>query len=531
MSYRRIMAIGIDGGTWQIFDHMIEKGVMPCLARLKEEGRSGILKSTDPPLTPPGWASFMTGVNPDKHKVLDFEEFSFRTGKIQPTGYHSIAVETMWKYLSDRGHTVISLNMPVTYPPPEVKGAVVSGFGCPGMNCNFTWPAALKNDIIKHIPKYDLTLFWNGSESMSTLSELKESVRQVKLRHKNELELTNLVMSKYPDWRLMAIQIHTFDSFMHRGLQYATADYLSSHPEVAKEIYDLFSDMDNLFARLTEYCDSEQDLIIVASDHGHTLLGDYIIEPNILLKQWGYLSCGQTAGRVMYKLKKNMNKILKSASSSNNIADQMKLDLKHTRAFSTYSHHQASVCFNMKSRWKHGIVADTEYNALYAEIKNKFLNLRHPETGEQLIEKVMSPQELYGPQAANDGSLGDLIVIPAKNYFFRNHVKGDKWLVPGNPEKLKGFHHSDGMYLFNGRGVKSQTTADARIADMTPTIYAALGLAIPEGLDGKVLSDAFEDKLKITFSGSVSEVETGSYILSQQEQKSLERHLENMGYM
>lgn len=533
MTYQRVLIIGIDGGTWQIFDHLIKRGIMPCLGKMKTEGCSGILKSTDPPLTPPAWTTLITGVNPDKHKVLDFEEFSFVTGKSGFTNSRSIAVETMWKYLGDRGLPIISLNMPMTYPPPPVNGAMVSGFGCPGMNCNFTWPHSLRKEIIKKIPHYDLTLAWDGTKQMNTLEQLRESVRKIKLRHKNELELVRLTNAKYNDWRLLALQIHTFDTFMHRGLKYATAEFLDSNPDYAHEVCDLFADMDRLFAGLIEYINPDKDLIIFASDHGHALLGDYKIMPNVLLQQWGYLSTRRTFKRMTSRLRKNINKVLHIARDGGDythISDRMKLDLRNTRAFCTYSQHQAGICFNMKNRWKHGIVAESEYESLFNELKHKFLELRHPESGEKLIDRVLTPQELYGSQAATDGSLGDMIVMPAKNYFFNNTIQGTDFVVPANPEGIKGFHHPDGMYLLYGCGVNAGQIVHADIADIAPTVYAALGQPIPGGLDGKPIKRAF-DKLAVSYDGFINAAEPHDYTLSQEEEQALSQHLTNMGYL
>ena len=53
---------------------LLEAGLMPRLARLRERGASGTLRSTIPTYTPPAWTSSLTGVNPGRHGVYGFVE-------------------------------------------------------------------------------------------------------------------------------------------------------------------------------------------------------------------------------------------------------------------------------------------------------------------------------------------------------------------------------------------------------------------------------------------------------------------------
>ena len=69
---RKILIIGIDGGTWTVLTPAINQGFMPYLKSLVDSGASGILQSTIPAITPAAWGSFQTGVNPGVNGVFDF---------------------------------------------------------------------------------------------------------------------------------------------------------------------------------------------------------------------------------------------------------------------------------------------------------------------------------------------------------------------------------------------------------------------------------------------------------------------------
>lgn len=58
---------------------------------------------------------------------------------------------------------------------------------------------------------------------------------------------------------------------------------------------------------------------------------------------------------------------------------------------------------------------------------------------------------------------------------------------------FNGGHRNDGILLVSGPAfAKGGTIEDPWVEDLTPTILTALGLPVPEGLDGKVLTGALE---------------------------------------
>ncbi|MDP6458218.1 MAG: alkaline phosphatase family protein, partial [Candidatus Bathyarchaeota archaeon] len=68
---RKVLVLGLDGGTFDIIRPLTEDGRLPNLARLMEEGTWGNLDSTLPPVTIPAWVSMMTGMNPGRLGFFD----------------------------------------------------------------------------------------------------------------------------------------------------------------------------------------------------------------------------------------------------------------------------------------------------------------------------------------------------------------------------------------------------------------------------------------------------------------------------
>ena len=99
---------------------------MPNLARLVSEGRTAKLKSFLPVLSPLVWTTIATGVSPEVHGVLDFQEVEPGTGTIVPVSGRSRRVPATWNVASARGQSVGVVGWWASHPAEEVKGFLIS---------------------------------------------------------------------------------------------------------------------------------------------------------------------------------------------------------------------------------------------------------------------------------------------------------------------------------------------------------------------------------------------------------------------
>jgi hypothetical protein len=145
-----LLILGLDGATLDLVEPWIAEGRLPHLARLRRDGAWGRLASTVPAATFPSWTSFMTGVNPGRHGVLDFtrrERGEYRVRFVNAT-YRK--APTIWRLLSDAGRRVSVLGLPGTYPPEPINGYMVSGFDTPvttRADERFVYPPAFADEV------------------------------------------------------------------------------------------------------------------------------------------------------------------------------------------------------------------------------------------------------------------------------------------------------------------------------------------------------------------------------------------------
>ena len=136
----KVVVIGLDGLTMDIVEPWALDGTLPNINHLLKTGTFGRLKSTHPPISAPAWASFMTGQNPGKHGLFDFQTLSEDRRYLLPVNSSTIKSLTIWDIFNEHYKRVCAINIPMTYPPFKVNGAMVSGMFIPSIDSPFVYP-------------------------------------------------------------------------------------------------------------------------------------------------------------------------------------------------------------------------------------------------------------------------------------------------------------------------------------------------------------------------------------------------------
>lgn len=124
---RQVIFIGIDAAAWEFIDPLIETGQLPNLARIKAEGATATLRSIPCYVSPPAWASMLTGDLPAKTGVYTYGRWLPDRREFGTVDASDLKVPSVWEVASAAGREVGSFNVPMSYPPTPVSGAVVGG--------------------------------------------------------------------------------------------------------------------------------------------------------------------------------------------------------------------------------------------------------------------------------------------------------------------------------------------------------------------------------------------------------------------
>jgi predicted AlkP superfamily phosphohydrolase/phosphomutase len=211
----------------------------------------------------------------------------------------------------------------------------------------------------------------------------------------------------------------------------------------------------------------EDTLLLVSSDHGF-----WTFERSFSVNTW---------------LSKNGFMGLTQSPSEDNYGEIFGfVDWDKTKAYSVGF---SGIYLNLKGRESKGIVDKSSAEDLRKAIIEGLEGYRDPETGASVINKVYRKEEIYKGKYLENAP--DLVVgfMPGYRISWQSAIGG---LTPDvvfpNDKKWKADHIIDpefvpGVFFTNQKTVVDQ----ANITDIAPTIIKAIGLEVPDYMDGRSL--------------------------------------------
>ncbi|UCC22925.1 MAG: alkaline phosphatase family protein [Planctomycetota bacterium] len=526
----KILIIGIDGATWEVLDDFLLENHMPNLKRLKSEGYSGVLQSTEPPITPAAWTTCITGCLPPTHGIVGFREYSFKDDTISIGNATSSLVPNIWQELSAQGFNVASINVPWTYPCQEIRGIMVAGHGSPGI---FTYPNEFNEKLLHEIPDYDIVGRWDKAENY-TPAQLESIITVVERSFEQRLQAARLANGEM-DWSVMMVQFQDLDKLGHYMWPYIAKDMRDEYPLQRDRIFRMFKRLDQIMGDLLDLAATDKLLVAMVSDHGMTRKTCDVM-PNTLLYLWGYMRFQGLFSRMVRRCRLNMRSLSSTKNATMPVELKSRMDWKQSKAAVMHTEITGYVCLNVRRRQPYGCVEPgKEYDNIIEDLRRRFSEVACPVTGRPIFERVATPAEIYSVEDIDAERFGDLILIPRPGYFLKSRMSQKSgYAVPVPPDSLQGTHHPDGIFVFWGQAVKSGEHKRAHIADIAPTVYAALGAKLPRYMDGKPLEDVFTQQIKIEFQddGDTSAVmPPKKKRLSATEEAAVAKRLAELGYL
>ncbi len=440
---KRVVFIGLDGTPYTFMQRLIAEGRAPNAARLAEQGSLLRMDSMWPWVSSVAWSSMMTGVNPAKHNIFGFIDRDPATYKQFIPTARNIKATTLWEVLSQAGKKVIVVNVPVTYPPRQVNGLLVSGFLSPSLDKAVT-PASYLPTLksLGYIVDADP---WKARESKDLALQEVNAALDARIR-----TLFHLVENEA--WDYLHLHIMETDRLHH----FLWQQMEEGHPTYAPAFYDFYRRIDDMLGQLASKLDGNTTLMWMA-DHGFcTIKKEVYVNRWLMDKGWLKLR------NVPPDRKKGLTEI-----DPESVA---------------YSLDPGRVVIRVRGREKEGQVAPgADYERIRDEIGAAALEMRDPDSGEPIFQAVFKREELYhGPyleQAA------DLILAPYDGYDPKGPLYKETLTYKG--DELVGMHTFDDAQLYVG----GQTIPQRRfsVLSVMPTILDLLEVPHPPGLDGESL--------------------------------------------
>ena len=557
MKKLRCLIIGLDGATFDLIGPWIEDGSLRTLKRLMEEGAYGVLRTEFPPITACAWSSFLTGKNPGKHGIYDFlyrEEGKYTS---RPNNRLTRRAFDFWQIFNQYGFSTGLINVPMTYPPGEIKGYMITGIMTPRSHnldrVNYTYPETLKFEIEEKVGKYSIhpRVAYRKGKAKELYEDL---LRDLKVKSKT----IQYLLDKYPTDLNMFV-IGGTDRIIHELYHFIDPNHPYYNRREARKnehfIKDYFIKVDEeLGLIINKFC-SKDTLIIVMSDHGMGPLYKWI-HLNVWLLKEGYLKLKKSFLTRIRKMlfdigftPSNIYRVLLYLGfSKSNISFEQRdklisyfflswddIDWKRTQAYSRG--HVGQIFINKRGREPQGIVGEEKFCSLKREIEEKLLQLQ--DKNKCMVEKILDPDQIYkGPY--RDLS-ADIIFMPWKLEYF---ALGTSAFVSNKPVELcfgsTGNHRMEGIFIIKGEGIKKNfKIQEARIVDVVVNLLFYYNLPIDKDMDGVVLEDIYESEFlqskkpiyqSFNFRSSEGELSNSKYDYSDEEVNSVKKALKDLGY-
>lgn len=451
----RTLIIGIDGGDPELISEWLKSGKLPNIKNLTKEGDFSNLTTTSPIISPSAWTSFSTGTGPGKHGIFSF--LKKENGNFYPIDSRDKKSKDLWETLSQENKKVIVMNVPLTYPPEEVEGVMISGF-LANKEGDFTHPLQLSEKLRNE--NYIIT----GMKDQYYPSRKKEFIKDLK-ETINKRGETALQLMENREWDCFIIVFRATDPAQH---------YLWNDKEKVLEIY---KEVDEAVGSLLEKT-SENDLKMIISDHGFGKVSREFYINRFLMKE-NHL-----------KLRSKTKAFLvKTGLTQHNIAKS----LKKIRLFGPLVYLMEKL--NLRSSFRDSLSSaslksiDFSNTEAYATSYGEGIILEK-DVGEKVKDKLEKrgldahkKEDIFeGPEVNNAPDL----IVESKNTLPLGFI-GHRKIIDNTPIK-QGKHRKQGVLITNRKIEK----AEPRITDVAPTVLEFFNIS-KDHMNGSSLIN-FENK-------------------------------------
>jgi predicted AlkP superfamily phosphohydrolase/phosphomutase len=516
---RPVLVLGLDGATWTILEPWIADGTLPNLGRLRERGAWGPLASTIPPLTPPAWASFLTGKSPGRHGVFHFAEIDARTSDIAagaPTivDSRSINSPTMWDVLGHAGRRIVTMNVPMSYPPRPVNGVMITCLLTPPDAPVFTWPVELTPFLREGGYRIDLDRFIGekpferdeqGEKTKRSVEPSLELVREFAEMEETRAQ-TALDLMRTETWDVFTVVFTAPDRMGHYMWSHHLPEELDGSPEaseIQRAIQAFYRRLDEQMGELIEEAGPDAT-VIVLSDHGMGPMFRRHVHWNDWLHRRGMIAVASGSGQspdawlLRFRLPRDrVGRLLRRVP----FLGRSRVVERARRARTARIDLDRSTAYYVRLFDPVGGIrvnaTGAERDALIDRLLEEAREAPDPLTGRPVVVRAGRREEFFdGPFVSR---LPEIILVMDESLGSSDRLSSYSALVTDRPGVGDpGAHRINGVFIAAGPEIAAADgpIADASIVDVAPTLLHLAGVAVPDAMDGRVLSSILTEEAR-----------------------------------
>lgn len=537
--FDRVIILALDSVCWDVLLPLVADKTMPALGAFLRKAHYGVLESTIPPHTAAAWTTFLTGEDPGRHGVIDFVSFDpvRHQFRFHDSGSHRGA--NVLTRLSEAGISCGSIFLPCNYPPyPLRDGYVVSGFETPDTGKRFTEPEELRDEVLGVSPHlhFNFDDDWEkdaGDEAFARNIERAVSAVDV-------LERLAVHFQRERPTQVQIAYLQATDILFHKAWRWCRAETSEGHELRHSLVKKFFRRVDQFVNRAFglhssasqrfRFNERTRILRLICSDHGQSQSRGRIFVNN-LLRDWGYLRPLGHFGRASRQL----SLLTLDAAARRARSREMLVDWRRTRAYMAHVGIYGFVYLNVKGREAQGTVTPEQFEEVREGLIGKFQQEKIPGSDEPLFPQVLKGEQVFALKRELD--LPDLVLVPANGFYPRKKL-GHGGGVRLTSHGIGGVHCPEGVYAFEGPGIEPSSGLGRRqsLADIAPTLLAALGQPVPPGMTGQPILHLFNTPPAVRVAADQGPLQAAGSspdqpVYSKAEERAIEKRLTDLGYL
>ena len=282
----KLLLVGWDGADWKFLRPLLDRGLMPHLARLIDGGVHGRLATLDPPLSPTLWTSIATGKRPYKHGIHGFTEPDPSGEGIRPIYSTNRKTKALWNVLTQEGKRSHVVGWWPSHPAEPIDGTMVSNlYQRASGGLGDEWPM-LKGTVYpedKRELMSDLRVHPHELTAAHLVPFVPEAARVDQTRDRRLESVAKIIadcstihsaatyLMEHEAWDLMAVYYDAIDHFCHGFMKY----HPPRRPHVDQRDFELYQGVveagcryhDMMLGRLLALA-GEDATVMLISDHG-----------------------------------------------------------------------------------------------------------------------------------------------------------------------------------------------------------------------------------------------------------------------
>ena len=498
----KVLVIGLDAAEATLLEKWAASGELPAFARLAEQGAVARLGNSLETLPGAIWPEITTGVSGGRTaqyyhpRQIHSGETALR--KLEPEDIARFP--HYWSYVSEAGLRVAVVDQPQTIIAKGLNGFMVTEWGLHDRNFAIASdPPEVMEEIRERWGDHPVVKCDSHGYKEEGFRELLDGlVEGANVKKQMLLEIFGR-----EDWDLFVCGFGETHCVGHQFWHYFDPDQPGYDPDAPEELKQavktVYLEVGRGIEALLDAAGPETTVLVFASHGMGTAVGGYQLLPEFLVRTGFGSGSGATAqvrsrtpttvkGIVRALVPGPLRRRIQTRAGSL----PLPLDSPDTKAIAIPNNRCGGIRLNLKGREPYGQIEPDEVDALVEDLRRELHALEDPESGEPIVERVVTAEEAFGPDHHPD--IPDVIVVFRTDLGQINAAQSPsagllKLHQYGPDTPRSGDHTVESRLWAVGPGITPGGRLEGgNVLDLAPTVLTLLGVPEPEGLDGKPLA-------------------------------------------